>query len=162
MTPTASLKTSPKCLYERHLIFRLFGGGAAPLITQEIILCQSLMPHVECVMLNRRDGLFGRITSKIEGGASFMEHVGWGLDKICKIKNIIYRMQRLGFVRFHQVIVQISNDNYIVEMNMNVINTRSKIINKTNIRHRRWPIDADNRPFAATNRCFNCNAFYML
>ena len=44
-------------------------------------------------------------------------------------------MQRLGFVRFHQVIVQISNENYIVEMNMNFINTRSKIVNKTSIRH---------------------------
>ena len=77
MTPTASLKTlSSKCLYERHLIIRLFGGGAAPLITQEIILCKSLMLHVEFVMLNRRDGLFVRITSNIEGGASFMKHVG--------------------------------------------------------------------------------------
>ena len=37
-------------------------------------------------------------------------------------------MQRLGFVRFHQVRVQISNDNYIIEMNMNFINTRSKIV----------------------------------
>ena len=39
------------------------------------ILCQSLMPHVKCVILNRRDGLFVRITSKIEGCASFMKHV---------------------------------------------------------------------------------------
>ena len=58
MTPTASLKTpSSKCLYERHLIFRL----SAPLITQEIILCQSLMPHVKCVTLHRKGGLFVRI-----------------------------------------------------------------------------------------------------
>ena len=52
-------------------------------------------------------------------------------------------MQRLGFVRFHQVIVQISNENYIVEMNMNFINTRSKIVNKTSIRH--WMKVADRR-----------------
>ena len=57
-------------------MFRLVGGGAAPLITQEIILCQSLMPHVKFVMLNRRDGLFVRIRFKIEGYASFMKHVG--------------------------------------------------------------------------------------
>ena len=55
----------------------------------------------------------------------------WGLDKISK------------------VIVQISNDNYSVEMNMNFLNTCSKIINKVSIRHRRWPINADNGLFAA-------------
>ena len=71
-------------------------------------------------------------------------------------------MQRLGFARFHQVKVQISNDNYIVELSMNFINTGSKIVNKTSIRHRRWPTDADNGPFAATNHCFNYNAFYVL
>ena len=75
LTPTASLKPSHH-LYERHLIFHLFGGGAALLITQEIILCQSLMPHVKCVTLNRRDGLFVRITSKMDGCASFIKHVG--------------------------------------------------------------------------------------
>ena len=74
---TASLKTlSSKCLYERLLIFRLFGGGAARLITQEIILSQSLMPHVKFVTLYRNDGLSVRITSTIEGCASFIKHVG--------------------------------------------------------------------------------------
>ena len=111
-------------------------------------------------MLNRRDGLFVRITSNVERDASFMKHVGV-LIRFVKSK-MSHTVHRVGFVRFHQVIVQIFNDNYIVEMNMNFINTRSKIINKTSIRHRRWPIGADNRPFAATNRCFNCNAFYML
>ena len=77
MTPTASLMNfSSKCLYKRYLIFRLFSGGAAPLITQEIILCQSVMPHVKCVVLDRKDGLFVRITSKIEGCASFVKHIG--------------------------------------------------------------------------------------
>ena len=72
------------------------------------------------------DGLFVSITSKIEGGV--FRETYWSLDKICKIKYVIYCMQRLGFVRFHQVIVQISNDNYIVEISMNFINTRSKIV----------------------------------
>ena len=52
----------------------LFGGGAAPLITPEIILCQSLMPHVKFVMLNRRDGLF------------VFQETCWSFYKICKIK----------------------------------------------------------------------------
>ena len=43
---------------------------------QEIVLCQSQMPHVKFVMLDRRDGLFVTITSNIEGCASFMKHVG--------------------------------------------------------------------------------------
>ena len=63
-------------MFVRYLIFRFLGGGAAPLITQEIILSQSLMPHVKCVVLNRTDVLLARITSKSEGCASFMKHVG--------------------------------------------------------------------------------------
>ena len=77
MTPAASLKTpSSKCLYERHLIVHFSGGGAANLITPEITCCQSLMSHVKFVTLRRKYGLVVRITSKIEGCASFIKHVG--------------------------------------------------------------------------------------
>ena len=52
------------CLTENPLIemfireklnLHLSGGGAAPLITQEIILCQSVMQQVKVVMLHRKD-----------------------------------------------------------------------------------------------------------
>ena len=91
-------------------------------------------------MLNRRDGLFVRITSKIEGGASFMKHV-----------EVLIRLVK-------------SNMSHTVckGWDLSGFTRCSKIVNKTSIRHRRWPIDADNRPFAATNRYFNGNAFYML
>ena len=71
-------------------------------------------------------------------------------------------MQILGFVMFYEIVIRISNYNCIVKMNMTYIYTRSKIINKSTVKHRRWPEGADNRPFAATYRCLNNDAFHKL
>ena len=134
MTPTASLKNpSSKCLYERHLIVHLCGGGAANLITPEIISCQSLMPHVKFVMLHRKYGLFVRKTSKIEGCASFIKHVG-DLIRLAK-SNMSHNICNGLDFKFYEVIVQISNNNYVVNINMKYIYTRSKSISKSTVKH---------------------------
>ena len=57
--------------------FPFFGWGAAPFITTETKLCQSLIPHAKFVILNKRVGLFVNMTSTSDGGAFLVKHVAF-------------------------------------------------------------------------------------
>ena len=90
--------------------FPFFGWGAAPFITTETKLCQSLIPHAQFVMLNKSVCLFVSMTSTSDGGAFLVKQFAFFTRQLrSNISHTFF--QRLAFVWRAHIVVEITYGN---------------------------------------------------
>ena len=138
--------------------FPFFGWGAAPFITTETKLCQSLIPHAKFVILNKRVGLFVNMTSTTKRWGCVFSKTCCLFYQATQVKYITYICQRLAFVWRAHIVVEIAYDNEVVKMNEQFINVRREVVGERGVCHRWGSVGTHKCPLPATNRSFNDNA----